>query len=67
MSFFLGIVAAIIIVIGLSIILVWKVRAYDEKYKELTKFEVDRFRAGDPASINSELGVDDQVNPFKFK
>ena len=53
--------AAIVIVIVLIGILIWKVRAYDEKYKELTKYEVDRFMAGDPSSINAELGVDDQV------
>ena len=50
--------------IGLSVVLIWKVRAYDEKYRELTKFEIEKFKAGDPESINKELGVDDQVRDF---
>ena len=48
----------------MSVVLIWKVRAYDEKYRELTKFEIEKFKAGDPESINKELGVDDQVRDF---
>ena len=62
-----GLVPAIVIVVVLIGVLIWKVRAYDEKYRELTKCEVDRFMAGDPSSINAELGVDDQVfNSCRF-
>ena len=42
-------------------VLIWKVQAYDEKYRELTKLEVNRFREGDPSSINNDLEVDEQV------
>jgi len=63
-----GLVPAIVIVVVLIGVLIWKVRAYDEKYRELTKCEVDRFMAGDPSSINAELGVDDQVfNSYRFR
>jgi CHASE3 domain sensor protein len=60
-SLYLGIVIGVVVFIVLSGVLCWKVRAYDEKYKELTQHEVEIFKAGDPGSINNELGLDDQV------
>ena len=53
--------AAFLVVLVLSGVLLWQVRAYNAKYRELTKFEVEKFKAGDPESINKDLGVDDQV------
>ena len=56
-----GIVAGVIILIVISGVLLWKVKVYNRKFKELTQAELMLFETGDPSSINPELGLDDQV------
>lgn len=62
-----AIVVALIVFIILSLILFWKVKIYNRKYKELTQAELDMFVAGDPEAINPELGVDDQADLLPYK
>ena len=53
-------------VIILSIVLSWRVKVYNAKYKQLTKGQLAMFENGDPDSINPELGVDDQANLLPY-
>ena len=60
------IVSGCIIVVILSIILAWRVKVYQAKYKQLTAQELLMFEKGDPNSINPELGVDDQADLLPY-
>ena len=60
------IAGGIALLIILSSILIWKVKVYNRKYKELTKAELQMFEAGDPTAINPELGVDDQAELLPY-
>lgn len=60
------IVVVVILLFGVAAYLIWKVRVYDRKYKELTKAELDLFVAGDPTAINPDLGVDDQAELLPY-
>jgi FMS-like tyrosine kinase 1 len=54
------------VIIILGIVLAWRVRVYNEKYKQLTAQELNMFENGDPGSINPELGVDDQADLLPY-
>ena len=62
-----AILCGVLILLILSAVLCWKVKVYNRKFKELTQAEVDMFNAGDPSSINPELGVDDQADLLPYK
>ena len=55
-----------LLVLGLSILLAWKVRVYNRKYKKLTAQELKMFENGDPSGINPEMGVDDQADLLPY-
>ena len=55
-----------ILVLVLSIILAWRVKVYQAKYKKLSAQELLMFEKGDPSSINPELGVDDQADLLPY-
>ena len=55
-----------LLVLGLSILLAWKVRVYNRKYKKLTSQELKMFENGDPGSINPEMGADDQADLLPY-
>ena len=54
------------IVLILSVVLAWRVKVYNAKYKQLSERELKMFNDGDPTSINSELGVDDQADLLPY-
>ena len=60
------IVSGCVIVLILGIILAWRVKVYQEKYKMLTAQELRMFENGDPNSINPELAVDDQADLLPY-
>ncbi len=60
------IVIGSLVVLVLVIIMLWRIRVYNEKYKILTAAELLLFENGDPSSINPELGVDDQADLLPY-
>ena len=58
----IGCVAVLI----LGIVLAWRVRVYNKKYRELTAAELLMFENGDPNAINPDLAVDDQADLLPY-
>ena len=63
---FLNVFSGCAIVLILSVVLAWRVKVYNAKYKQLSERELKMFNDGDPTSINSELGVDDQADLLPY-
>ena len=62
-----GIVVGVIVLLVISGVLLWKVKIYNRKFKELTQAELMLFETGDPSSINPELGLEDQADLLPYE
>ena len=62
-----GVVVGVIVLIIISGVLLWKVKIYNRKFKELTQAELMLFETGDPSSINPELGLEDQADLLPYE
>ena len=61
------IVAGALLVVVLSIVLVWRVRVYNKKYRELTAKDIEEWvRGGGSIKINPQLGVEEQVDLLPY-
>lgn len=55
-----------LILLSLILVAVWKIRVYQRKLRVLTTAELHFFEAGDPGSINPEMGVDEQAELLPY-
>ena len=61
-----GGVLAVILLIGVILVLTWRICYYQDQIRSLTKAELDLFRNGDPDKINDQLDVHEQTDLLPY-
>lgn len=59
-------VLAVILLVGVILVLTWRICYYKDQIRSLTKAELELFRNGDPDKINDQLDVHEQTDLLPF-
>ncbi|TRY68840.1 hypothetical protein TCAL_03044 [Tigriopus californicus] len=65
-AIWISIILVMVALFGIIGCLIWKVKVYNRKFKELGRGEIRQFREGDPSKINGSLNLADQIDLLPY-